>query len=95
VFALFLRVLSPGFVLDRSTTIVRRYFDRGHLGIPKRGSHHATIVARDLPGFDPYLWSDFRGSMTATLEVAGAREVTIDLVDGGIDDHATFDARWR
>ncbi|MCB9599456.1 MAG: DUF2378 family protein [Sandaracinus sp.] len=95
VFRLFLRVLHPGFVLDRGTSIMRRYFDRGHLEVTRRGAHEARLVARDLPGFDATLWADFRGATTATLSVAGARGVEVALVEGGEADHASFVARWR
>lgn len=95
VFRLFLRVLHPGFVLDRSTAIVRRYFDRGHLAVTRRGDHFARLEAHDFPDFDRVLWADFRGATTATLEVGGARGAVIDVVEGGDDAHAVFEARWR
>jgi hypothetical protein len=95
VFRLFLRVLHPGFVLDRSTAIVRRYFDRGHLAVTRRSEHFARLEAHDFPGFDRLLWSDFRGATTATLEVSGARETVIDLVEGGDGPDAVLEARWR
>lgn len=95
VFRLFLRVLHPGFVLDRSTAIVRRYFDRGHLAVTRRGDRFARLEAHDFPGFDRVLWSDFRGATTATLEVGGARGTVIDIVEGGDDAHAVLEARWR
>lgn len=95
VFRLFLRVLHPGFVLDRSTAIVRRYFDRGHLAVTRRGDRFARLEAHDFPGFDRVLWSDFRGATTATLEVGGARGTVIDIVEGGDGPDAVLEARWR
>ena len=95
VFRLFLRVLHPGFVLDRSTAIVRRYFDRGHLAVTRRGDRFARLEAHDFPGFDRVLWSDFRGATTATLEVGGAHGTVIDIVEGGDGAHAVLEARWR
>lgn len=95
VFRLFLRVLHPGFVLDRSTAIVRRYFDRGHVSVTRRGDRFARLEAHDFPGFETVLWADFRGAITATLEVGGARSVEVDVVDGGTSHHAVFEACWR
>ncbi|MCU0675040.1 MAG: hypothetical protein MUE69_19895 [Myxococcota bacterium] len=95
VFRLFLRVLHPGFVLDRSTAIVRRYFDRGHLAVTRRSERFARLEAHDFPGFDRILWSDFRGATTATLEVGGARGTVIEIVEGGDGPDAVLEARWR
>lgn len=95
LFQLFLRALSPAFVIRRSPAIIRRYFDRGDLEVPGRGPNRVTLIARNLPGFDAFLWADFRGGAAATLEVAGARDVEVVILEGGVDDHAVLEARWR
>jgi hypothetical protein len=48
-------------------------------------------------GWDHNMWMELAGSCAALLEIAGARDVELHIVSGGLDGnpHATFEARWR
>ncbi|HJK99850.1 MAG TPA: hypothetical protein RMH85_23070 [Polyangiaceae bacterium LLY-WYZ-15_(1-7)] len=94
---MFLRALSPGFILRRAGTVLRRYFLGAEVEVLEHWKGRARMRVWGLRGFDANLWADFHGAVIGALEAGGAQDVEIEARDGGQGDahHAELAVRWR
>jgi hypothetical protein len=90
-------VLSPEFLIRRSPSLWRRYYEQGELAIPEAVHGRARAVFTNCTGFDRNLWEDAIGGCIGVLEACGARAVGVELVSGGGDGEVamTMVATWR
>jgi uncharacterized protein (TIGR02265 family) len=76
---LFLRIPSIQFVLSRTASIWRTYFDGGAASIERVGDHAANLVVRDFSDLTPGLRRFICGHISAIIEMAGGKEVRVVL----------------
>jgi hypothetical protein len=95
IYRLFTLVLSPEFLMKRAPPIFNRYYDTGKLELKTVQRGLAEARYSGCPGFDRLLWEDVIGGTIAILEVAGAREVRVECLEGGGDHDAECALRVR
>ena len=90
------RLISPQALLGMSQRVFNTYYDTGKFELleSRRGFVHCMF--RDCLGFDENMWSEVAGSCESLLEIAGAANVRIRLLQGARDgdSNAEFEARW-
>lgn len=91
-----LRLLSPSTIAEQGARYFKRFYDTGSFTVV--GDDERRIEARFVGchGFDRNMWVDVSGSIEAFIELAGVRDVTVRITEGGRDDEptATIVARW-
>ena len=95
IYRVFLRVVSPQYVLSAGSRIFSTYFRRGTMRVvaTRRGFVNVSFV--DCVGFDRNMWLDVLGGCQATLEAAGASAVRLHIDRGGGDgDSETTATAW-
>jgi hypothetical protein len=88
-------VLSPEFVMRRTSSIWSRYYDVGTVTIDAK-PRVAYARFENATGFDRILWQDVIGGSTGVLEACGAKQVKVTVLGGGGDeDNLSVKAEWR
>jgi hypothetical protein len=97
VFRIFLLVVSPQFLLSRAAALWSTYYDTGKMIVEDKRPGGVTARAVGCTGFDENLWTGTAGGCEAALVAAGARDVKIEVVEGGRDgdDSMVFRGTWR
>ena len=66
--------------------------------VTEAAPHRCAARFSACAGFNRNLWLDAAGACVATLEVCGAREVSLALGEDGAkdgDEHASMTATWK
>ena len=94
---IFAKLVSPQALLSMSQRVFNTYYDTGRFDIIASEPHHVQARCANCVGWDHNMWMELAGSCESLLEIAGARDVELQIVSGGLDGnpHATFEARWR
>ncbi len=89
-------ILSPETLLKQAPRVWRTYWDGGELEVLEARTGYARAAFRDCVGFDRNLWQNVLGGIETTLEVAGARAVSLRVISGGgeRDAQMEIEARW-
>jgi hypothetical protein len=91
------KLISPQALLAMSQRVFNTYYDTGRFDIvdSQRGFVHARCA--NCVGWDYNMWMELAGSCESLLEIAGARNVSLQILSGGHDgnSHAVFEARWE
>jgi len=97
IYSVFLRIVSPAFLLTGSARIFHRYYERGTMDIIESRAGYVQAKFRDCSGFDHNIWQDLLGGCEGALVAARASDVRVRVIDGGNDgdDHASFEAYYR
>lgn len=89
--------LTPETLMRLSSYVIRFYFNFGKMSVVETKPGWGRAEFASFEGFDANLWQDMLGGIEAVLELAGARDVVIEVLEGGGDGDAamTAQARWR
>jgi len=97
VYSVFLRIVSPAFLIAGAARLFNRYYEQGTMIIvaSRPGFVHARF--RDCAGFDRNIWQDMLGGCEGALVAARAEGVRIRMLEDGSDgdDHAEFEAYYH
>jgi hypothetical protein len=96
VYRVFLRMLSPGFVLSASSRIFSTYYSPGKMRLVESREGAAHVAFDACEGFDANIWQDVLGGCEVALELTGANNVRVHMVRGGKDGDVSAEAvaRW-
>ena len=96
VYRIFIKMLSPQFVISKSTFLFNAYYDTGKMEVVDAVERSARARWTGCAGFDQNLWQDVIGGSEAGMVLSGAKDIHIDIVSGGKDgdDHLEVHARW-
>jgi len=97
IYKIFLRIVSPEFVMGRAAQLFNLYYDTGTMEIVESRRGAARARWRGCAGFDRNVWADVLGGCEAGLAAAGATRLSLRLVSGGRDGDEEMDAeaRWE
>jgi hypothetical protein len=87
----FLLVMSPQALIAKAPRVYEQYYTRGTVSTPTCRAGSALLVWRGCAGFDRNMWDDMLGSVEALLELAGGRDVHVEILAGGGDKDADTD----
>jgi len=90
------RLISPQALLGISQRVFNTYYDTGKFELLESRRGYVHCMFQDCFGFDENMWSEVAGSCESLLEIAGAGNVRIRLLQGARDgdSHAELEARW-
>lgn len=98
VYRMFVRLLSPGWVIERGTRLWETYSrNNGRLRAVSVDDHTCDVVYEDLPAkfMTPAYWAYQRGCVRAAIEVTGMKNVAVETrAGGGRENHCTLRVRW-
>jgi hypothetical protein len=93
----FLFVLSPQALLAKAPRVYEQYFTTGTVSTPEIRRGQARVRFEGCKGFDRNIWDDMTGSVEVLVELAGGRDVRVEIVSGGdegdVDTEMTL--TWR
>jgi hypothetical protein len=97
IYKIFLRIVSPEFVIGRSAQLFNLYYDTGTMEVLDKRNGGARARWRGCVGFDHNIWVDVLGGCEAALTAAGAKNVRLTVVSGGRegDENMEAEARWE
>jgi hypothetical protein len=92
-----LKLLSPKKITEIGGRYFRRVYDTGSMTVVSEDATRITARFADCAGFDRNMWLEVSGSIEGFVELAGGREVTVRITEGGRDDDptATMVARFQ
>lgn len=95
IYRVFLRIVSPRYVLQVGSRIFSTYFRPGLMRVTDTRDGYARTEFTLCHGFDHNLWLDTIGGCEASLEVAGAKAPRLRFESGGRDgDTAAAVVAW-
>ena len=73
-----------------------RVYDTGSFSVVSEGDNRIEARFVDCVGFDRNMWTEVSGSIEGFVELAGGRDVSVRITEGGHDEQsaATMVARW-
>lgn len=94
---IFAKLVSPPALLAMSQRVFNTYYDTGRFEIVNAERGHVQARCGNCVGWDHNMWMELAGSCESLLEIAGARDVELRVVSGGLDGnaYAVFEARWQ
>ncbi len=89
-------VVSPEFLMKRGPLLFSRYYDTGKL-VVEASTGLAVTRYSGCSGFNHVLWIDTISGSVAVLEACGAKQLGMEIVEGGRDgdDSCTAHLTWR
>jgi hypothetical protein len=99
VYKVFVKLLSPQFVIDRGTRLWDTYArNSGHLRAEPVGDKACDVFYQNLPKglIRPEYWSYQRGAVAAAIEATGMKGIeVVVLAGGGSSNQAILRCSWR
>jgi hypothetical protein len=98
VYKMFIKLFSPGFVIERGTRLWQTYSrNSGHLRAAAVGDKACDVFYEDLP--QKYMttayWAYQRGCLKGVIEATGMKNVQVDVLEGGgRENRAVVRIRW-
>jgi hypothetical protein len=89
-------VLSAKTITEVGARYFQRIYDTGTMSVVSEGASRIEARFHDCVGFDRNMWTEVAGSIEGFMELAGGKDVTVRITEGGHDDEsaATMIARW-
>jgi hypothetical protein len=87
----FLLVMSPQALIAKAPRVYEQYYTRGSVTTPTCRAGEALLLWRGCAGFDQNMWDDMLGSVEALLELAGGRDMRVEVLAGGGDKDEDMD----
>ncbi|HEY6725572.1 MAG TPA: hypothetical protein VI197_16160 [Polyangiaceae bacterium] len=90
------RLLRPQTLFSGAMRLFKSYYDTGEVWVVAASDGAAHALWKECHGFDENMWLEVVGSCTAVLEVGGARNVQLRVVNGGKRHDSTMElkASW-
>ena len=99
IYRVFIRFLSPQYVIERSARLWNTYQrNSGEVRAERDGDGAALVRYEGLPSTFavPAFWAYQRGVLRGVVEATGLKEVDVAIVDGaGHTGHARIRVSWR
>jgi hypothetical protein len=98
IYKMFIRFLSPQFVIDRSAKLWATYTqNNGRVRAVATGARSAEVTYEDLPVHlvSDAFWAYQRGAMRGAMEATGMKDIVVETLEGGgAAGHARFRISW-
>jgi len=96
MYKFFARLLRPQTLFSGAMRLFKSYYDTGEVWVVAASNGAAHALWKECHGFDENMWLEVLGSCTAILELGGARNVELRVVNGGrrLDAHLELRASW-
>jgi len=85
-----LRALSTEMLIKQSQRLLRVVYEGGSVEVQDVRKGFARVHYRDYFGFDRNIWQDAIGGAEAAFQATGAKELAIDVEQGGGDGDPTM-----
>lgn len=99
IYKVFIRFLSPRFVIERGARLWDTYQRNfGRVAAEVDGDQACLVRYDGLPlaYISPAFWAYQRGALHGVMDATGMKDVTVELVaGGGATGHARFRVSWR
>jgi hypothetical protein len=99
IYKMFIRFLSPQFVIDRGAKLWQTYTrNQGSVRAEADGAAAAQVTYEGLPRelVSPEFWAYQRGVLLGILEATGMKQIAVETLAGGaFDDGARFRVSWK
>ncbi len=99
IYKMFIRFLSPQFVIERGTKLWETYArNQGHVRAVADGPSSALVTYEGLPVdlVSPEFWAYQRGVLLGIMEATGMKQTAVETLDGGATTpNARFRVSWR
>jgi hypothetical protein len=80
-----IHVLSPGMVLTLGARAFKEYYQGGTMETVASRPGYGHVAWKGCTGFDANVWTEIRGSASMLLELTGAKNIRVRLLEGGQD----------
>lgn len=96
MYGFFGRLLRPQTLFSGAMRLFKSYYDTGEVWVVAASQGAAHALWKECHGFDENMWLEVVGSCAAILEVGGARNVELRVVNGGKrhDSYMELKATW-
>jgi hypothetical protein len=96
MYKFFGRLLRPQTLFSGAMRLFKSYYDTGEVWVVAASNGAAHALWKECHGFDENMWLEVLGSCKAILELGGARNVELRVVNGGkrLDAHMELKASW-
>ena len=96
VHKVFVRLLSPAFVLMRSNLVYRMYYrDNGTATAIRKGERDIEVHHQGIAFPSPAVWASSKGAAIGSLEVSRAKNPRVEIISGGGDSRdCVFRCTW-
>lgn len=99
VYKVFIRFLSPQFVIERGTKLWETYArNQGSVRSVADGATAAIVTYEGLPPtlVSPLFWAYQRGALLGVMEATGMKQMAVETVEGAAAaTHAKFRISWK
>lgn len=96
VYAIFVRWLSPEYVIGRAARLFNTYYDTGTFAIVESRKGYVRARLTGCHGFNKNLWVGLLGGCEAALLASGVKHARFTVLEGGGDGQSDmeFEATW-
>lgn len=96
MYKFFGRLLRPQTLFSGAMRLFKTYYDTGEVWVVAASEGAAHALWKECHGFDDNMWLEVVGSCAAVLELGGARNVQLCVVNGGKRNDSTMElkAAW-
>jgi len=93
---IFAKIVSPQTLLGLSGRLFNHYYDTGTFDVLESRRGHVSVRAWGCIGWDLNMWTEVFGSCISFLEIAGAKDVRLQIKSGGRsgDTSMELEADW-
>jgi hypothetical protein len=99
IYKVFIRFLSPQFVIERGTKLWETYArNQGSVRSMAEGETSAVVTYESLPAelVSPLFWAYQRGALLGIMEATGMKQMAVETLEGAATaTHARFRISWR
>jgi len=96
IYAIFVRWLSPEYVISRAARLFNTYYDTGSFVIDEVRKGYVRARLTGCHGFNKNLWVGLLGGCEAALIASGVKNIRFNVLKGGGDGDSDmeFEATW-
>lgn len=84
-----LRLLSPKTITQLGARYFGRVYDTGSFSVVSEDDQRIEARFVDCRSFDRNMWTEISGSIEGFVELAGGKEVTVRITEGGHDEQSS------
>ncbi|OGJ88136.1 MAG: hypothetical protein A2268_05060 [Candidatus Raymondbacteria bacterium RifOxyA12_full_50_37] len=97
IYKVFVRLGSPGFIINRATSLFTTYYSPSALKIVTNEKHHAAVQVVQFADINPMVEHRIGGWMERVLEISGCRGISLKITRAISSGHPVteYDARWQ
>jgi hypothetical protein len=80
IYKLYVKMSSPGHIIDRAGRILQAYYEPSELNILSKGKNYVKLHITKFPKADEVIDQRFAGWMERALEISGCKNVSIQIL---------------